>query len=117
MQYRQSLKYFVLFLSKILVVTHDGSSSALTLSAGQAAARVPGAGGACGVGETHNLEQAANTEINNKVNFNSFQHSNFIFESLHLIIYAHFPSYLNLILSRKVEKFFDPKNFRDTLIH
>ena len=101
----------------ILVIPHDCSSPALTLSAGQAAARVPGAGGACGVGETHNLEQAANTEINNKVNFNSFQHSNFIFESLHLIIYAHFPSYLNLISSRKVEKFFDPINFRNTLIH
>ena len=55
----------ILFASKILValITHDGSSSALTLRAGQAAARVPGAGDARRVGETHNLEQAANTEI------------------------------------------------------
>ena len=38
--------------------THDCSPSALALSAGQAAPRVPGAGGAGRVGETHNLEKA-----------------------------------------------------------
>ena len=47
-------------------ITHDGPAPALALSAGQAAPRVPGAGGARGVGETHNLEKAGKraNEIN-----------------------------------------------------
>ena len=92
-----------MFLSNILVVTHNGSSSALTLSAGQAAARVPGAGGACGVGETHNLEQAAN-----KIS-TPFVHT----FPLDLISSTHTFSWF-LRIGRK---FFDPKNSRGTLNH
>ena len=44
-------------------ITHDGPAPALALSAGQAAPRVPGAGGARRVGETHNLEKAGKKQM------------------------------------------------------